>query len=150
DREPIEKLEDYSDDRVFVSLVTKNDNMPSEQFELVESIKASGRPLIDIELDSIDSIGQEFFRWEFATAVAGSIMGINPFNQPDVESAKVEARKLTDECEKTGSLPDAKAFFEGEGVKLFTSTEYAKTLTGNGEASVPSILRSHLSQIKAG
>ena len=79
-----------------------------------------------IELDSIENLGQEFFRWEFATAVAGSIMQINPFNQPDVEAAKIEARKITDEYEKTGSLPDEHSFFEDEGISLFTSDEYAR------------------------
>ncbi len=57
---------------------------------------------VEIGLESIDNLGQEFFRWEFATAVAGAIMRINPFNQPDVESAKIEARKITDEYEQTG------------------------------------------------
>jgi transaldolase/glucose-6-phosphate isomerase len=113
-------------------------------------VKSSRRPLIEIELDSIENIGQEFFRWEFATAVAGSIMGVNPFNQPDVESAKIEARKLTDEFERVGSLPEEKPFFDGEGVEFFTSDEYAKKLTGTGEASLSAILQSHLAQIKNG
>ena len=66
---------------------------------------AAGHPAVRIELESIENLGQEFFRWEFATAVAGAVMKLNPFNQPDVESAKIEARKITDEYEKTGSLP---------------------------------------------
>ena len=147
DREPPSDIDDYGDDRMFVSLVTKDDKIADKQAKLLDAIRRSGRPFIDIELDSIENIGQEFFRWEFATAVAGSIMGINPFNQPDVESAKIEARKLTDQYEKTGSLPEEKPFFEGDGMKLFTSREYAKALMG-GSAS--SLLRSHLSKIKAG
>ena len=147
DREPLVDPANYSDDRVFVSLSTKDDSMSAEQSRLIESLKSSDRPFIDIELDSIDTIGQEFFRWEFATAVAGSIMGINPFNQPDVESAKIEARKLTDKYEETGSLPDEKPFFEADGIELFSSDEYAKAIEGD---SVSAVLANHLSKIKAG
>jgi len=149
DREPPSEIDDYSDDRIFVSLVTKDDRISDTQAALLNAIRQSGRPFIDIELDSIENIGQEFFRWEFATAVAGSIMGINPFNQPDVEAAKIEARKLTDQYEKTGSLPDERPFFEADGMKLFTSGEYAKALA-DGDESASSLLHSHLSKIKPG
>ena len=64
-------------------------------------------------------IGQEFFRWEIATAVAGAVIGINPFDQPDVEASKIETRKLTDAYEKTGTLPAETPFFEDDGIKLF-------------------------------
>ena len=150
DREPVVKFEDYSDDRIFVCLISKNGRVSAEKAELLQSIKHSSHPFIDIELDSIENIGQEFFRWEFATAVAGSIMGINPFNQPDVESAKVEARKLTDEYEKTGSLPSEKAFFEGDDIKLFTREEYAAEISKAGGDSLSSLLKAHLSKIKQG
>ena len=149
DREPIEQLSDYSDDRVFACLSVKGESLPMEKAKLVDGLRSSQHPFIDIELDSIDNIGQEFFRWEFATAVAGSIMGINPFNQPDVESAKVEARKLTDEYEKTGSLPGERPFFDADGIKLFSSAEYAEELTSDNE-SLSSLLNAHLSKIKKG
>jgi transaldolase/glucose-6-phosphate isomerase len=149
DREPVVNIDEYGEDRVFVSLSIKDGYIPVEQFELFESLKTSNHPFIDIELNSIDDIGQEFFRWEFATAVAGSIMGINPFNQPDVESAKVEARKLTDEYEQKGSLPTERPFFEGDGVKLFTSDDYAHEITTD-EPSLASVVRAHLSKIKEG
>ena len=149
DREPIEQLSDYSDDRVFACLSVKGESLPMEKAKLVDGLRSSQHPFIDIELDSIDNICQEFFRWEFATAVAGSIMGINPFNQPDVESAKVEARKLTDEYEKTGSLPGERPFFDADGIKLFSSAEYAEELTSDNE-SLSSLLNAHLSKIKKG
>jgi transaldolase/glucose-6-phosphate isomerase len=149
DREPIIDIDKYRSDRVFVSLSTAEGHVSSKQSNLIESLKKSDHPLIDIELSSIESIGQEFFRWEFATAVAGSIMGIDPFNQPDVESAKVEARKLTDEYEQKGSLPAEQPFFEADGIGLFTSDEYSRDLfTGND--SLSSLLRTHLSKIKDG
>ena len=149
DREPKLDASNYSSDRVFASLVTQDDQVSDDQVALIESLKRSDHPLIEIELASIETIGQEFFRWEFATAVAGSIMGINAFNQPDVESAKVEARKLTDEYEKTGSLPDEQAAYESDGVKLFTSDNYAGEIIAQGD-SIAAILKAHLSKIKEG
>ena len=65
-----------------------------------------------IELADIYDLGQEFFRWEIATAVAGSIIGINPFNQPDVEASKMVTRKLTAEYEKTVRCRRRRRFFE--------------------------------------
>src|SRR5215203_4416367 len=92
DREPILEAENYYNDRVFVSISVKGSATDENTYVKLEEIERAGHPLIRIELESLYHIAQEFFRWEFATAVAGSVMGINPFDQPDVESAKVEAR----------------------------------------------------------
>ena len=65
-------------------------------------------------------LGQEFFRWEMATAVAGSIIGINPFDQPDVEASKIKTRELTAAYEKTGALPAEKPVFStDDGIELY-------------------------------
>jgi transaldolase/glucose-6-phosphate isomerase len=150
DREPIQPAADYGSDRIFVSLSLKGSKMPNERYENLQELERSGHPFISIELDTIYNLGQEFFRWEFATAVAGSIMEINPFNQPDVESAKIEARKITDEYEKTGSLPEEVPFFEGDGCKLFSSKNHAIEVTASAaERSLAAILKSHLETIKA-
>ena len=105
-----------------------------------------------IAVNDAYDLGQEFFRWEIATAVAGSIIGIDAFNQPDVEASKVATRNLTSEYEKTGSLPAEKAFFEDKGIKLFTDpkneTELVKA-AGN-DKSLAGFLKAHLSRIKAG
>jgi transaldolase / glucose-6-phosphate isomerase len=148
DREPPQPPAKYSNDRVFVSLGLKNNNNDEALFD---DLAAAGHPVIVIDLNGIGSLGQEFFRWEFATAVVGSVMGINPFNQPDVESAKIEARKITERYEETGSLPDEEPFFKGEGFSLFTSNEYADILSSAaGEPSVAKLLNAHFSQISAG
>ncbi|MBV9243035.1 MAG: bifunctional transaldolase/phosoglucose isomerase [Acidobacteria bacterium] len=142
DREPI--VETYSNDRVFAFLsLTGNEDMDRRY----EEMTVVGHPAVRIELPSVDNLGQEFFRWEFATAVAGSVMGINPFNQPDVEAAKVEARKLTEQYEQTGSLPEEKPFFESENYKFYTSDAYAAQLSGGTPAAK---LRSHLDKIGEG
>src|SRR5262249_16464697 len=97
-------------------------------------------------------IGQEFFRWEIATAVAGSILGINAFNQPDVEASKIVTRQLTEAYEKTGQLPAEAPFYEEDGIKLFTDERNAtnlKNLAGNDQ-SLSGFLLAHLGQLSAG
>lgn len=147
DREGVIDVGSYGNDRVFAFLtVTGNDSL-DEQYSAVSN---AGHPAVRIELNSIDDLGQEFFRWEFATAVAGAVMQINPFNQPDVESAKIEARKITDEYEKTGSLPPEEPFFSANGIALFSSEEHVKTL--NSTVDFPSIenyLNAHIGLIVA-
>ncbi|MBK6722582.1 MAG: bifunctional transaldolase/phosoglucose isomerase [Acidobacteria bacterium] len=145
DREPLRSA--YNDDRAFAFLSVKGNTDLDAAYE---QVTAAGHPAVKVTLDGIDNLGQEFFRWEFATAVAGAIMQINPFNQPDVESAKIEARKITDEYEQTGSLPAEEPFFEGDGIKLFTSTEYASRLTSNGENTAAAIVQGYLGQITEG
>src|SRR5207244_3509977 len=81
----------------------------------VDALERAGKPVVRIRVASKHDIGEEFFRWEVATAIAGAIMGINPFNQPDVEASKLATRALTSEYEKTGKLPSESPFFEGEG-----------------------------------
>lgn len=148
DREPLEGVSTYGNDRVFAFIGPNDDANLDAQFD---EFSAFGHPSIRVGIDSPDLLGQEFFRWEFATAVAGSIMGINPFNQPDVESAKVEARKLTDEYEKAGKLPEEDPFFEGDGFKLFAPPEYAKKLSDSvTEKSVPALLVAHFDAIGKG
>lgn len=148
DREPLEEVSVYGKDRVFAFIGPNDDANLDAQFN---EFSTFGHPSIRIGIDSAERLGQEFFRWEFATAVAGSIMGINPFNQPDVESAKVEARKLTDEYEKDGKLPDETPFFEGDGFKLFAPAEYAAKLnTAVTESTTESLLAAHFDTIGSG
>jgi len=145
DREPVQPVDVYGDDRVFVHLKVKGSNDLDPE---VHEIEIAGHPVVRVELDSIENLGQEFFRWEFATAVAGSVMGINPFDQPDVEAAKIEARKLTDEYEKTGSLPSEEPFFEADGISMFTGDDYASELMEAAEEkSLASLLDAHLLNI---
>jgi transaldolase/glucose-6-phosphate isomerase len=114
-------------------------------------MSVSGHPVLKIGLNGIETLGQEFFRWEFATAVAGSVMGINPFNQPDVESAKIEARKITDEYEQSGKLPDETPFFESDGMAFFCSDAYAAELrSAVSDVTAGSILNAHLDRIHNG
>ena len=104
DREPLGPPEVYGADRLFVYL--RLASAPDEhQDPAVEALEGAGHPVVRITLNDLYDLGAEFFRWEFATAVAGSVLGVNAFNQPDVEASKVATRRLTDEYEKTGKLP---------------------------------------------
>jgi hypothetical protein len=103
-------------------------------------------------MGDIYDLGAEFFRWEIATAVAGSIIGINAFNQPDVEASKIATRNLTSEYEKTGSLPAEKPVIEDGGMKLFTDEKNAAALAeaAGADKSVAGYLKAHLGRIRAG
>ncbi len=149
DLEEIAKPEDYSDDRIFAYLKLKDTSDDSID-EKVALLRDSGFPVVEIVLEDKMNLGQEFFRWEFATAVAGAIMEINPFNQPDVESAKIEAKKLTEEYEETGELPKEEPFFEADGIKLFSSEKYAKQLDEyvGEEKTLAKYLEAHLAHIQ--
>lgn len=142
--------EEYGDDRVFVYLRLENENGSAQDLDTaVEQLEESSLPVIRITLSDEMNLGQEFFRWEFATAVAGAIMKINPFNQPDVESAKIEAKKLTEEYESKGELPPEDPFYEESGIKLFTDDKNIKELNKglDGEKTLANYLKAHLSRI---
>lgn len=149
DLEQISKPEDYGEDRVFAYLKLK-DTSDDSLDEKVALLRDSGIPTVEIILEDKMNLGQEFFRWEFATAVAGAIMNINPFNQPDVESAKIEAKKLTEEYEETGELPNEEPIFEDGEIKLFTSEEYAASLEKfiEGGKTLQKFLAAHLAHIQ--
>jgi transaldolase/glucose-6-phosphate isomerase len=123
----------------------------AKQDAAVSALERAGQPVVRIILKDKYDLGQEFFRWEIATAVAGSIIGINAFNQPDVEASKIETRKLTEQYEKTGSLPPESPFFEEQGIKLYTDEKNAAALKQSvqGTATLAGFLRAHLNRIKA-
>jgi len=96
--------EAYGEDRLFVQMVLRGD-ASDEQDAALEKLAAAGHPVVRIELSDPEQLAQEFFRWEVATAVAGAVLGVNPFDQPDVEAAKVEARELMAAYRESGELP---------------------------------------------
>jgi transaldolase / glucose-6-phosphate isomerase len=151
DRETLAAPEAYGDDRVFAHLRLAGEEDAAQDAALA-ALEAAGHPVVRITVNDAYGLGQEFFRWEIATAVAGAVMGINPFNQPDVEASKIETRKLTTEYEQTGALPAEAPFFEADGVKLFTNDANAAALreTANGNESLAGYLRAHLNRLGAG
>ncbi|MEE8472661.1 MAG: bifunctional transaldolase/phosoglucose isomerase [Dehalococcoidia bacterium] len=106
--EPLAEPGAYSDDRLFVHLRLKGEE-GSATDAAAERIKASGQPVLTLEIKDRYDLGAEFFRWEFATAVAGAIMGIHPFDQPNVQQAKDATERVLREYVASGSLPRAEA-----------------------------------------
>lgn len=140
----------YGDDRVFVSMALRSDVEASTEVALDE-LSRLGHPVVRIGIQGVEDIGQEFFRWEIATAIAGAVLGIDPFDQPDVESAKVAARELTSAYEADGSLPSDAAFLEESGIRLFASRDHSeRLLADSGRRGLAGVLRSHIGAAVAG
>jgi glucose-6-phosphate isomerase len=116
DLEPTVPVSEYGKDRVFVYLKITGDNFFDNK---VNEIRNASFPLIEIEMKSVYQLGAEFFRWEFATAVAGYILDVQPFDQPNVESAKVAARAMMKEYQEKGKLLELKSTLNTEGIKIF-------------------------------
>ena len=147
DREKLAKPAAYGNDRVFAYLRLSIETNKAQE-AAVNALERASHPVVRIVLSNKYDLGQEFFRWEIATAVAGSILGINPFNQPDVEASKIETRKLTTEYEANGKLPPEAPFFEAGSIKLFAGEMNAAALKNGGR--LEDILRAHLSRIGPG
>ncbi len=120
DLEPIQTGKKYSDDRVFVYFRLKGDTSLDNQ---IEEIEKAGHPVIQIDLNDIYDIGKEFFRWEFATSVIGWVIGIQPFDQPNVEQAKVIAKKMVKEFQEKGKLPELNPSLDKNGIKVYGEAE---------------------------
>lgn len=140
----------YGDDRFFIDLRTEAEHDAAHEAKLA-ALESAGHPVVRIVMKSIDHIGQEFFRFEIATAVAGSILGINPFNQPDVEAAKIKTRELTAAFEKTGSLPAEKPVVSVAEVDLYTDAQNADDLRrGGANGDLNSWIKAHLARSGSG
>ncbi|HVY91141.1 MAG TPA: hypothetical protein VHA14_00275, partial [Bryobacteraceae bacterium] len=127
DREPIAPAKTYGKDRVFVYI--RFSAMPDPaQDEAVSLLEKSGQPVIRLAIHDRYDIGAEFLRWEIAVAVAGSIIGINPFDQPDVEASKIETKKLTEAYKSTRRLPAETPILDSDGLKFFTDEKNAAEL----------------------
>ena len=149
DREHLGSPDVYGNDRVFAYIRLENEP-DSDQDAKIAALEKAGHPVVRIVMPDIYNIGAEFFRWEIATAVAGAIIGINPFNQPDVEASKVATRALTSEYEAKGSLPAEKPILEDSGIRLFTDERNAADLAKSSEKSLAGYIKAHLSRIHAG
>ncbi len=106
----------YAGDRFFVCLELEHEKTDGINLKVFE---AKGHPALHIKLKDPYDLGGECFRWEMATAVAGNVLGINPFDQPNVESAKVLARQMVAAYQKEGQLPETKATLEKSGIQVY-------------------------------
>jgi len=116
--EPVGAPEVYGDDRLFVYLGLAEED-GSELCSAAEALRRAGQPVAMIRLNDLYDLGGEFFRWEVATAVAGRALGINPFDQPNVEAAKILARRMVEEYREGGALPALEPTVEEDGVSVY-------------------------------
>ena len=116
DLESIESPEFYSDDRVFVYIKLKTDNAFDEK---VIQLRLKGFPIIELEIENIYDLGKQFFLWEFATAVAGWLIKIQPYDQPNVEQAKIVAKQMMTEYQEKGKLPELNPVIDEKGIRVY-------------------------------
>ncbi len=138
DLESIEAPEYYSNDRLFVYIKLKDDSTYDSK---VEKLKSAGFPILELELEHKLELGMQFFLWEFATAVTGWVMQIQPYDQPNVEQAKIVARKMMNAYQEKGKLPELIPSFEENGIKVSGDVK---------SKSIDKVLESFLSDCKSG
>jgi len=132
----------YSRDRFFIYLRLAGDENDTLD-QMVNSLEKKGHPVVRIHLDEKPDMGAEFFRWEMATAAAGAVLGINPFDQPDVEAAKIKARELMDAYRKNGVLPSDEPVLTDQAMQLYGGT-------GSGSSTAAGHLADFLKQKREG
>ncbi len=146
--EPVSVPAAYGDDRFFVYLRLDGHGDP-QQDEAIKGLEREGHPVARIDLEKAEQLPQEFFRFEIATAVAGALLGINPFDQPDVEASKIETKKLFAAAEETGALPAETPIFEDASLVLYADPANAEDLTGASEG-LDQAIAAHLARVKSG
>ncbi len=146
DGETLAPAASYGGDRLFAYL-RLNDDVDAGQERAIAALEEAGQPVVRVGMDGHVEIAQQFFLWEFATAVAGSIIGINAFNQPDVEASKIETKKLTDAYASSGSLPPETPFATFDGIALYADAKNAEVLQADG---LDDVLKRHLDRVSAG
>jgi glucose-6-phosphate isomerase len=136
--EPLGRPDEYGKDRAFVAIATEVDGPDADKLRAIE---AAGHPVLHLTT-RIDGLGAEFFRWEFATAIAGAVLGINPFDEPNVSEAKEKTKALLAAYAASGKLPEPAAAAQNESVTVFS-----KTFSG---ASPAAVARSAVDSLGAG
>ena len=138
--EPMGEPADYGEDRIFVYIRMK-DTTDKILERSVAYLRETGQPMITITLDDLLDLGQEFFRWEIATATAGAILGINAFNQPNVQESKDNTNRLLTQVRTQGKLPEEKPSLVKDPLKLYFKETFH---------TVPATLKQFLVQSRPG
>lgn len=150
DRELLGEPSLYGNDRLFVSLALAGDDDTVQQ-QALDVLAEAGHPVVRIRIADRVQLGQEFFRWEIATAVAGAVIGIDPFDQPDVEASKIKTRELTSRFERDGVLPTEEPLLVEAGISLFADPRNAAELAAIApEKTLSGYLGAHLGRLQPG
>jgi transaldolase/glucose-6-phosphate isomerase len=146
-----EKLADashYGADRLF-AYIRLTDAPDPAQDAAIDALAKAGQPVVRVDVVNTLQLGQVFFVWEMAVAVAGSIIGIDPFDQPDVEASKIETKKLTEAYSSSGSLPAETPFLTDGALKLYSDPKNAAELSKAG-STVDAVVKAHFARLGAG
>ncbi len=144
---------DFDDDQLFVYL--RLDKATRHLDGQVEELKSAGQPVITLRLNDVYDLGGEFFRWELATAVAGHLLRINPFDQPDVQDAKTNTKRLLDYVKERGGLPEEQPILEEAGLNSTPTPRPPRTLRRIGEqrgydyGDLVNLLLAHMNQARS-
>ncbi|TRZ98267.1 MAG: bifunctional transaldolase/phosoglucose isomerase [Nitrospiraceae bacterium] len=147
DDEPLGAPEVYGADRFF-AYIRYSGGADAAQDAKVTALEKAGHPVVRIELTDLINLGEEFFLWEVATAVAGSLLGINAFDQPNVQESKDYTKNFLDEYKKNGRLPEEEPVLTADGVKIYGDAASREAL--KGASTLDAALKSHLARVKAG
>jgi glucose-6-phosphate isomerase len=140
--EPLGEISSYGNDRIFVCIsVGAPDDLTTSKLKALE---AAGHPIVYRSLSDVYELGAEFFLWEMATAYAGWRLGINPFDQPNVQESKDKTKALLDQYARDGRLPEQNPLASDGQLKVYGGGE------GNAKVSTLEALRVHCAKIKAG
>ena len=141
----------YGTDRLFVHLRVEDAPDP-EQDAALPLLAEAGHPVVSLRLPDRQALAGEFFRWEAATAVCGAVLGVNPFDQPDVEASKVAARTLTEAWEAAGEVPSERPLVRSDGVALFADAHTAARLraAAGGPATLQRLVSAHVASAGPG
>ncbi len=136
----------YGNDRLFVHIGVGTPDADTEA--KLRALEAAGHPVVRRRLGDLLDLGEEFYLWEMATAVAGAIIGINAFDQPNVQESKDNTKHFLEVYKKEGSLPDQEKGADGRGLTVYCEAE---TITELGAGlSIEEFIKAHLSRARAG
>jgi len=143
--EPLDEAEVYGDDRVFV-LIRTQDASDAETEAKLKSLEDAGHPVIRHTLHDALDLGEEFFIWEFAVGLTGALLGINSFDQPNVQESKDNTKQLLEEFRSKGKLTAPEALSAEGSLKIYAAAEAQAALAAS---SVDEVIRKHLARVKS-
>ena len=152
--EPIGKPEVYGTDRVFVQVRTADAPSVAKRDDLM-ALSEAGHPVLDLVMAAADDLGAEFFRWEVATPLAGWVLGINPFDQPNVQESKDNTKALLETYKTEGALPEQAVVASFDGLTLVSDSgnkdQLLKAAGGKtGRDLFAAVLKAHFARVKPG
>ena len=153
--EPPGAPDKYGADRVF-AYIRLSSAPDAKQDKMVDALEKAGQPVVRNVIGAAMDLGEEFFHWEIATATAGAILGINAFDQPNVQESKDNTKAFLEEYKKKGKLPEEEPLLVSDGISIFADKKNSAELKTKAsrssfpKGSIESVLHAHFSRLTAG